>query len=827
MSDEEEAQPNPKETIARLIDIWIKRTGYKRQNLATLAKFEDYNLFYKAYLDMGRGLGKNADQALAVVQAVTTGLQAERRATLSEVLDFLKAIELPADRLHEIGPLFTRKEWAEVELAIFSISETDPDLLQRVRELEYALEQLKANAKNEEDILSEAQAHFAAMPEQLPAPGLLAQPYRMRLLRARLFTGRTTELGSMLELIRTQAPGETLAITGLGGIGKTSLVSEFVHRCGQFFRGGVFWLNCADPKAMHVEIAACGETGLVQHEHWDELDLEKQVELVLQAWQSALPRLLIFDSCEDEATLRRWRPSSGACRAILTSRQAHWPRNAAITLMLPVLSNQESVALLHSYRPDLSANTAAFASIAEELGRLPLALHLAGSYLESYQYDPQQGNPTYFLQTLQNPGPLAHAALQGIDVAMSPTDHDQHVSRSFALIMERLNTQESLDILAQSALARAAYFAPEAPFTVTMLIATLPSDAQGSAAVRRLLNLGLLSVDNQQLWIHRLIADFVRAALPDPQAKLAVQTALMRQSEQIYAKRDVQLARELLPHALIQTEYIEKTHLEQLVELYNNLPFLFDMVGDLHSGLRYLKQAHTALYQEEMVETALGAEVLNNLAEWHKALGNMEPVRQLHEQALTIRQALLPPDHLSIAESQLNLGSAFADEQSFDQARNALRKALLIAERSGGPQHDIALAARNHLALVLFGQERYEEAVQQFEELLEISAAAFGRDDPRTVTVHNNIASIYGRLGNYAGAIQEFNQVVASFTGRMGAEHPDTLKARLNAARARILGKIDCENACQELRTLLLLLESAFGSKHMIVEIARTTLEEC
>ena len=180
-----------------------------------------------------------------------------------------------------------------------------------------------------------------------------------------------------------------------------------------------------------------------------------------------------------------------------------------------------------------------------------------------------------------------------------------------------------------------------------------------------------------------------------------------------------------------------------------------------------------------------------------------------------------------MAESQLNLGSAFADEQSFDQARNALRKALLIAERSGGPQHDIALAARNHLALVLFGQERYEEAVQQFEELLEISAAAFGRDDPRTVTVHNNIASIYGRLGNYAGAIQEFNQVVASFTGRMGAEHPDTLKARLNAARARILGKIDCENACQELRTLLLLLESAFGSKHMIVEIARTTLEEC
>lgn len=55
--------------------------------------------------------------------------------------------------------------------------------------------------------------------------------------------------------------GQVATATGLGGIGKTQLASELVHRYGRFFAGGVFWLSFADPEAVPAGIAGCGRPG--------------------------------------------------------------------------------------------------------------------------------------------------------------------------------------------------------------------------------------------------------------------------------------------------------------------------------------------------------------------------------------------------------------------------------------------------------------------------------------------------------------------------------------------------------------------------------------
>ena len=42
----------------------------------------------------------------------------------------------------------------------------------------------------------------------------------------------------------TAAIGQSVAVTGMGGMGKTQLAREFAYRYGRFFDGGVFWLGC-------------------------------------------------------------------------------------------------------------------------------------------------------------------------------------------------------------------------------------------------------------------------------------------------------------------------------------------------------------------------------------------------------------------------------------------------------------------------------------------------------------------------------------------------------------------------------------------------------
>ncbi|NJN54880.1 MAG: ATP-binding protein [Anaerolineae bacterium] len=91
------------------------------------------------------------------------------------------------------------------------------------------------------------------------------------------------------------AVATAVALTGIGGIGKTQLAVEFAHRYGRYFPGGVFWLNFADAQTMPAQVARCGRLehlnlrpGFVQ------LSLEQQVRLVQQAWQEPIPRLLIL-----------------------------------------------------------------------------------------------------------------------------------------------------------------------------------------------------------------------------------------------------------------------------------------------------------------------------------------------------------------------------------------------------------------------------------------------------------------------------------------------------------------------------------------------------
>ena len=110
----------------------------------------------------------------------------------------------------------------------------------------------------------------------------------------------------------TVALSQVVASTRLGGLGKTQLAVELVHRYGRYFAGGVFWLSFASADEIPLQVAACAGSGAVGLEtDLSSRPLEEQVKLVRGAWQSATPRLLVFDNCEAESLMEAWRPTSG------------------------------------------------------------------------------------------------------------------------------------------------------------------------------------------------------------------------------------------------------------------------------------------------------------------------------------------------------------------------------------------------------------------------------------------------------------------------------------------------------------------------------------
>ncbi len=617
-----------------------------------------------------------------------------------------------------------------------------------------------------DEALRAADRTLATLPVDIvPPTGGLPAGSRVALAANPLFTGRKDELRFLADGFVGQ--GRVQAVTGLGGIGKTQLAAEFTHRYGPYFTGGVFWLGCSDSDAIPGEIAACGGPGgLDLRPDFGSLDFEDRVRLVLAAWQSALPRLLVLDDCEDEELLARWRPPTGGCRVLVTSRRGNWdPVLGVRTLGLDVMRRPESRELLGRYRADLPARAAEADALAAELGDLPLALHMAGSFLARYR---NVLTLAAYLTQLRGISPLAHASLE--KAGISPTGHVQNVGRTFALSHQQLNPADPVDALALAMLERLACFVPRENVPRQLLNRSAgvdPNDPEAPLhaedALRRLAELGLVQLQPAGARMHRLVAAFVTARRTDGDGQTAVEEALLLALREANDLGDARTALSLEPHMRAVTDaaleradqmavylghelgrhlshsgsladeavYFPKRALEIDERLHgvgapatalsvNNLGHAYLRVGRGDEAREFLERA-LPLW-EALGNDAERAATLDNLGQVAKAQGHYVEARLRYEEALSLRERVLGPDHPSTAVSLHTLGSLLMANGALDNALLLLERALRIREVLPPdhiqPANTQIVLAQLHFLRGDLGTSRalYEEALRVFEK---------------------------------------------------------------------------------------------------------------
>ena len=633
--------------------------------------------------------------------------------------------------------------------------------------------------------------------EPLPPPDSFtatAIPHRIALRPNTFFTGREAELRRLATNLK--AGYATVIATGIGGVGKTQLATEYAHRYGRYFAGGVFWLACADPAQVVYEVAACGGTGLVEDDAWHERKLQEQVRLVREAWAAPTPRLLIFDNCEDAALIEEWRPTSGGCRILVTSRQAVWPASMGVlALPLPVLPRAESLALLGKHRPDLVPHPALDA-LAAEVGDLPLALHLAGSYLETYRDDPTFGDPAVFLAELRGPHLMAHEVMQGLEARHSPTSHELSVAKTFAMSLNRLDPADASDKAARALLARAAHFAPGEPIPRQVLLASLefpkPQEPKGiigffnrllrrastphpkdaARALQRLRGLGLIeATDGTAPRLHRLLAAYAHHACPDPAAPGAVETAVLYELARIETEDYIAMPDDLLPH------------------------------------LRHITDA--ALPRDDE-HAAMLADWLAHYLQQITAYADAQPY---YEQALVIRETKLGKQHYDTATSLNNLGVLLNDRGDYTTAKRHLERALKIYRKRLGPKHFYTATSLNNLGRLLQDMGDYAAASAHYKRALAIREAVLGLEHPDTAKSLNNLGNLFRVLGDYANAELHIKRALKIYEEKFGPEHSYTATSLNNLGRLlRDMG--DHTTAKRHLERALEIFKTKLGPQH-------------
>lgn len=575
------------------------------------------------------------------------------------------------------------------------------------------------------------------LPDPAPLPKGSIVPWR----RNPHFVGRRADLLGLAASFHATntisiSQVETTVSTGLGGIGKTQLASEFVHRYGQFFDGGVFWLSFELPEAIPSEIAACGDVGRMElRPDFARYSQEEQIRLVMAEWSTPTPRLLVFDNCEDPELLERWRPKTGGCRILVTSRRGDWEAVLGVrTRAIGVLAREESLELLRKHCP--SGDQAILDQIAEELGDLPLALHLAGRYLNVYE---RILKPADYLKQLQDPLLLRHPSLS--EGGLSPTGHVQHVGRTFALSYDQLQTADLTDQLARRLLVHSAHFAPGEPIWYRLLVKTVISDpdkledaVQVDNGFRRLIEIGLVESQGEILKMHRLVAKFVRDV-----AKEEVETS-QKAVEEVVFEETRNMNKAVYPTPLLEWQ--------------------------LH--LRSVADIAQARHDEE------GAQLCSELAQHLLQISDYEGSLSYYRKALEIRLNLLGENHKETAESLAGVGRALQELNQSKEALTYFKRSLAVRETLLGKWDLDTADSYEKIGLILWQMGKPKDGIDYIKVALEIIQVVIGNENARSAECHNNIGLCLYNMGQTEEALTWMKKAVKINEQVQGLNHPHT-----------------------------------------------------
>jgi tetratricopeptide (TPR) repeat protein len=224
-----------------------------------------------------------------------------------------------------------------------------------------------------------AAAVAAPVPAPWPVPRELPAPVSG-------FTGRTGQLARLDALLAADAPPAMVisAVSGMAGVGKTSLAVHWAHRVADRFPGGQLYLDLRgyDPDAPVAPIDALAallhSLGVAPAAVPATLDERAARYRSLMAGRRML---VLLDNAYATEQVRMLLPGSPSCVVLVTSRDdlaglvaSHGARRLELDLLTP----EEAVSLLRwSIGERVDAEPAAAAALAERCGRLPLALRVA------------------------------------------------------------------------------------------------------------------------------------------------------------------------------------------------------------------------------------------------------------------------------------------------------------------------------------------------------------------------------------------------------------------------------------------------------------------
>ncbi len=599
------------------------------------------------------------------------------------------------------------------------------------------------------DMLEQLTKAFKRPPERWGTNRWWNVPYP----RNQYFTGREQVLEHLQKALVDDKKGDShkiLAMSGLGGMGKTQTAIEFAY-CFADEYDAVLWVRADSRETMNADFAK-----LVKTLHLPDAEKMNQFQAIEAVKDWLLNHdnwLLIFDNADNASMVFHVLPRRYRGAVLLTTRyQDAEPHIKYIEMEkmsqsedVPFLLRRTSTGENADDEKNLSTlERTALYTLRKAMDGLPLALDQAGAYIKTARCSFHEYMDIYRKQ---------RKALL-VERGTHTSEHPETVTTTWDLSFQRI---ERGNPAATELLRLCAFLAPDnipekliewgADHCTLPLQNLVASDKALKDAIRVLYSYSLIQRNSttQTLAIHRL----VQAVLID------AMTVEVRREWKVQV---IRILNDAFPEAPFHN---------------------WERCGQLLAHV----QASTVGIEQEPIYTQLeAANLFHRTGIYLREQGQYQEAEFLLLLTLSIYKQYLSADDLTIATSLSNLAGLYFYQDRYRQATSLIENALAIRKQCLGGEHPETIESLRHLALLYLRQERYEQAEPLLKQSLSVSVQESGNESPATANKISSLALLYLEQEKYAEAEVFFKKAFLIHKRILGSEHIETARAMENLA---------------------------------------------
>jgi hypothetical protein len=594
-------------------------------------------------------------------------------------------------------------------------------------------------------------------------------------------TGRAELLNQLREGL-TAEPTAVLpeALHGMGGVGKTQVVVEFVYRHASDY-DVVWWISAERP----AQIASAM------------VELATKLRLPVNAEAGAVPAvkealrvgvpyarwLLVFDNADVPEDVRPYFPMGGPGHIVVTSRNPQW-ETVAKKVEVDVFRREESQTLLTRRAPALSPQESN--DLAQVLGDLPLAIEQAAAWLAETGMQARE-----YLNLFQE------KQIELMEMS-PPPDYQLPVAAAWNVSLDHLARTRPASLrllqlcafLAPEPISRSLLSAGQRMHVTPELASALRDPIQLGRAIREINRYALARIDHAKntIQMHRLVqAVLIERMSPEER------TAMRHSAHQLLAANNPQqpadrerwpLYGELYPH-LVASGAITDAEEDWVRDLVIGEAKYHMYWGNPKESLIVSQRAFDAWAERLGPEAPQTLEIGRWLGFVLFSVGRYGDAATLNASLLRSYQRVADDYPEALLEATQAVASDRRVEGRFTESLELSRQVYDRCVQLFGDEDPLTLNAAHNLAVSLRLAGRFEEARQVDQATWERKVQVFGQNHEESLRALRGVLIDRRQLGDYLTSRDEFERLAETFVDSLGERDPQTVETNRSLSVTR------------------------------------------